>query len=94
MGRQGLETDEIAAEKAVSVALRPSPRGPRDATDPSPHATPAHSDEAPDPLEEALRLAAGAGRWDVVSQLARELEARRLADAGNVVPIDPKRRAR
>jgi hypothetical protein len=30
--------------------------------------------------------AADAGRWDVVAQLARELEARRLADSGNVLP--------
>jgi hypothetical protein len=30
-------------------------------------------------LVRALDLAASAGRWDVVAQLARELEARRLA---------------
>ena len=37
--------------------------------------------EAPpgDPLERALLLAAEAGRFDVVAQLAAELQARRLA---------------
>lgn len=43
--------------------------------------------EYTDPLERALGLAAAAGRWDVVAQLARELEARRLAAAGNVVVL-------
>lgn len=47
-----------------------------------------------DPLEAALLLAAQAGRFDVVSQLAKELEARRLAGS-NVVPmVDAKRERR
>jgi hypothetical protein len=33
-------------------------------------------------------LAAKAGRFDVVSQLAKELEARRLERAGNVVALE------
>jgi len=37
------------------------------------------------PLEAALLLAAQAGRFDVVAQLAKELEARRLAAAPNIV---------
>jgi hypothetical protein len=45
-----------------------------------------------DPLEHALQLAAVAGRWDVVTALARELEARRLAAAG--VPQLAQERAR
>lgn len=36
-------------------------------------------------LASALTEAARAGRFDVVAQLARELEARRLASAGGVV---------
>jgi hypothetical protein len=44
-----------------------------------------------DPLERALLLAAEAGRFDVVAQLARELEARRL-DAAGVVKIDTAKR--
>ena len=47
-----------------------------------------------DPLEMALADAAKAGRWDVVAQLARELEARRLAGAPNVVVLDTAKRAR
>jgi hypothetical protein len=38
-------------------------------------------------LAKALEGAAAAGRWDVVSQLARELEARRLARMRNVVAL-------
>ena len=45
-------------------------------------------------LAKALERATAAGRWEVVSQLARELEARRLARMGNVVALDPKTRLR
>jgi hypothetical protein len=38
----------------------------------------------------ALRGATAAGRWEVVSRLAKELEARRLARAGNVVALEAK----
>jgi hypothetical protein len=38
----------------------------------------------------ALTEATKAGRWDVVAQLARELEARRLAGS-NVVTLDTRR---
>lgn len=44
-------------------------------------------------LAEALARASAAGEWSVVSQLARELEARRKAhDDPNVVPLRPSRR--
>jgi len=44
-------------------------------------------------LAEALQRAAEARQWDVVAQLARELEARRSACfAGNVVPLDRAKR--
>lgn len=49
---------------------------------------------APDPIALALAEAARAARWDVVAALARELEARRLAAAGNVVALDSERRRR
>ena len=53
---------------------------------------------AADPVEaalcRALEAAATAGRFDVVSQLAKELEARRLAGAGNVVALEPRRQRR
>lgn len=49
------------------------------------------------PVEEALATAlegaTAAGRWDVVAQLAKELEARRLAVAG-VVDLNARRRLR
>jgi hypothetical protein len=47
-----------------------------------------------DPVEAALDRAAEAGRFDVVAQLARELEARRLARADNVVMLKAKGRPR
>ena len=55
--------------------------------------------EAPESVEDALAVAlaaaSAAGRWDVVAQLARELEARRLAASGAVDLADERaRRAR
>jgi hypothetical protein len=44
-------------------------------------------------LAEALRRATDAGRWDVVAQLGRELEARRTTWAPNVVPMSAARNA-
>jgi hypothetical protein len=45
-------------------------------------------------LAKAIEAAATAGRFDVVAQLARELEARRLAGMGNVHMLRPKRAPR
>jgi hypothetical protein len=45
-------------------------------------------------LAEAIKRATSAERWDVVSQLARELEARRIARAGNVVMLGSSRAKR
>jgi len=42
-------------------------------------------------LARAVEGATSAGRFDVVAQLCRELEARRLARAGNVVQLESKR---
>lgn len=39
-------------------------------------------------LARALERASAAGRFDVVAQLARELEARRLARLPNAVPLE------
>jgi hypothetical protein len=54
--------------------------------------------EAPgDPVEvalvHALEGAASAGRWDVVGQLARELEARRASHAG-VIDLRSRQKAK
>jgi hypothetical protein len=61
-------------------------------------ATPGHLDaslDAPDAVEAALAAAlsraAAAGRFDVVAQLAKELEARRLARMGNVHALEARR---
>ena len=57
--------------------------------------TPPSTDAATDverALVRALDAAAAAGRFDVVAQLARELEARRLACARNVVRFEPRER--
>ncbi len=43
-------------------------------------------------LVAALSRAAEAGRFDVVAQLARELEARRLARAGDVARLGDRER--
>jgi len=43
-------------------------------------------------LSVALERTAAVGRWDVVAQLARELEARRLAHDPKVVPPKATRR--
>jgi hypothetical protein len=43
-------------------------------------------------LAAAMSAATAAGRFDVVAQLARELEARRCARAGNVVRLEASRR--
>jgi hypothetical protein len=51
----------------------------------------ASGDEVERVLARALAQAAEAGRFDVVAQLARELEARRLARAGNVVRLQDER---
>jgi hypothetical protein len=45
-------------------------------------------------LAKALEGATAAGRFDVVAQLARELEARRLARMGNVVAWPARTRQR
>ena len=45
------------------------------------------SEAVEDALAKALEGATTAGRWDVVAQLARELEARRAHRASNVVQL-------
>jgi hypothetical protein len=45
-------------------------------------------------LAGAIAKATAAGEWGVVAQLAKELEARRLARAVNVVPFVANKRQR
>ncbi|HEV3191738.1 MAG TPA: hypothetical protein VGY54_14610 [Polyangiaceae bacterium] len=55
---------------------------------------PAKIDAVEAALAKALEGATAAARFDVVAQLAKELEARRLARAGNVTSFDAARRVR
>jgi hypothetical protein len=55
-------------------------------------AAPATVDAVEAALADAISKATAAGKFDVVSQLCRELEARRLGRLGNVVAIDSKRK--
>jgi hypothetical protein len=64
----------------------------RDRSDPSPPA--AASDAVEEALAKAITAAVDAGRFDVVAQLARDLEARRVARAGNVIAFADKRAKR
>ncbi len=57
----------------------------------SPGQSEGHRDAVEAALADALTEAARAGRFDVVAQLAKELEARRLARAENVIALDARR---
>ena len=52
------------------------------------------TDQVEAALARALDRASEAGRFDVVAQLARELEARRIAWLPNVVPLEPDGRGK
>jgi hypothetical protein len=58
----------------------------------NPASTATGEDLVEEALARALDRASEAGRFDVVAQLARELEARRLVRPTNVVPLDPHTR--
>jgi hypothetical protein len=53
---------------------------------------PTEGDKVESALANALALAASGGRFDVVAQLAKELEARRLARMGNVIALPARSR--
>jgi hypothetical protein len=65
----------------------------RPAREPADRRSPEAPPSPDDALAVALERATLAGQWDVVRLLAKELEARRHAAAGNVVPIrrEPRR---
>jgi hypothetical protein len=91
---------ELTAEDASEPLLADigGVEEPSDALPPSDNpAIPGHLDaslDAPDPVAQALAKAldgaTAAGRWDVVAQLAGEVEARRLARTGNVIIMSRK----
>ncbi len=84
--RESSDRGEVEAE----FPPRPTPRTDVEGREVARESGPALGVEAA--LAAALAGAAEAGRWDVVAQLAKELEARRLASAFNVVPIDTAKR--
>ena len=86
----GLETVPTSATEVAGRSEKPEPCAGQLRTEAS-EAGPS-SDAVEAALSRALATAADAGRFDIVGQLARELEARRLARAGNVVVLNGARR--
>jgi hypothetical protein len=80
------------ASENTAVQATESDAAPPEVSASSPRADERPVDVIETALAKALTEAAGAGRFDVVAQLAKELEARRLAGAANVVPFarDPQ----
>jgi len=91
---------ETHASRGVSNDLPPrlSARGQTSADVPPTGAPTDDWKDNCDPVERALvralEAAAAAGRFDVVAQLARELEARRLAREPNIIALGAERRPR
>lgn len=89
-------SDEISsvAEGAVFSTIRKVEENAGEPSEPmSPRSAAAPVDAVEAALKSALEGATRAGRWDVVAQLARELEARRTAlTGGNVRALRPTRR--
>jgi hypothetical protein len=94
------DSSRIVTEKGVErtelpdqAEIRHSPEVGREVQPPGPSAeSPTKtSDDVEAGLASALGLAATAGHFDIVAQLARELEARRLARTRNVVALDAGR---
>jgi hypothetical protein len=77
-GRPGVASMEDTLGHA-SVRTKPKPRG-------------MGVDGVEQALADALARAAGAGEWGLVAQLAKELEARRLARMSNVLLLDASAR--
>jgi len=100
VGQPGLENSDpllFAADPKASLAatspkVAASTRYPVDADASGPAIGPVDPVEAA--LAHALAAAAAAGRFDVVAQLARELEARRLAREPHVIAFDARARRR
>jgi hypothetical protein len=93
----GIEPDCPSAPSVAKSGQNPGKETtPDDSEPPLFSASTATENDPRDPVEQALAsaltTAAAGGRFDVVAQLARELEARRLARAGNVVVLDSGRR--
>jgi hypothetical protein len=88
---------DIEETRSIGDPSRPEKGGARPALGQS-RGNPAGDTESSDQVEralaQALSQAADAGRFDVVAQLAKELEARRLLRLGNVVPLGRSKRGK
>lgn len=90
---RGFETDATSASGVADRRVNDADRATED-DEPQREvsASPASTIDAIEAaLTEAIRAATSAARWDVVALLARELEARRLARAGNVTRLHQPR---
>jgi hypothetical protein len=92
VARVGFETGEtsaaIVADRRENAAVEAT-KGDGTRPDVTASAAPA-ADAVEAALAGAICGATDAARWDVVAQLARELEARRTARAGNVVVLQAR----
>ena len=90
VGRAGLEPDGTTSSNVADRRVKAAAETTNDDVTRREVSASASSqvDAVDGALAEALRAATNAGRWDVVAQLARELEARRSVRAGNVVALD------
>lgn len=85
-----LDTSEPVTAKTVRDA-HPTSRTSGTVPGTFPQVVPQHEQSASDPIATALEVASRAGQWAIVAQLARELEARRLATEPNVVDLASRR---
>jgi hypothetical protein len=87
---RGFETPDTPASGVADRRLNGADRTTQD--DAKQREVSASSDVVEAALARALGEASAAGRFDVVAQLARELEARRHSRTGNIVALDPAKR--
>jgi hypothetical protein len=86
--KRDIATESVASQSETKqFATDGTSRNPKTTHEATPSA-----DSVDAALTLALTEAAKAGRFDVVSQLAKELEARRLASSPNVVTLDTGKR--
>jgi len=95
VGATGFESAETSAPSVADRRVNDAdPATKDDATRREVSALSTAGDAIEAALAHALGCAAEAERFDVVAQLARELEARRLARSENVIALNPARRGR
>ena len=86
-GKDAASTSGMSTDRGVTVHVDRNVDRNSDRADPA-------GDSVEIALATALTAAASAGRFDVVAQLAREFEARRLAASANIIDIETRRAPR